>query len=280
MFVWTDYAKLSGAIGQPGGSTDRRRPGLYFTRVSSAMLVYSSWLSLLLLLRGKSARARAHSRVLTRARASERLRYDRPQSRFTRASFWGNVIPPDDNVISPGYITPFFSPTRCSVKRRRFGRIDLDTGEILDEIVAYVTKRGPGQNGFGERWFAMAQSAAMLFATSNLGLGEFRVMLALFATLDFDNMLLVNQSDIAKLLGMKRQNVQRAIKRLIEMNALLEGPKVGINRSYQLNPNFGWKGSAKRHVDALDEYRKKRMKAARISGVLEGGEKKEQENIK
>lgn len=161
------------------------------------------------------------------------------------------------------------------MKRRRFGRIDLDTGEIFDEIIAYVTKRRQAKNGFGERWFAMAQSAAMLFATSNLGLGEFRVMLALFAKLDFDNMLLLNQSEIAKLLKMKRQNVQRAIKRLIEMDALIEGPKVGINCSYQLNPYFGWKGSAKGHIEALDTHRKKRMKEARITGVLEGGEKEE-----
>ena len=32
--------------------------------------------------------------------------------------------------------------------------------------------------------------------------------------------------------------------------------KIGISRSYRLNPNFGWKGSAKGHREALHEHLK------------------------
>jgi hypothetical protein len=41
--------------------------------------------------------------------------------------------------------------------------------------------------------------------------------------------------------------------------------------SLKLNPEYGWKGSAKNHVVALDQLRKDRMKAAKISGVVQGG---------
>ena len=50
---------------------------------------------------------------------------------------------------------------------------------------------------------------------------------------------------------MHRQHVQRSIKRLIQLGIILEGVKIGISRSYRLNPSFGWKGSAKGHREAF-----------------------------
>ena len=35
---------------------------------------------------------------------------------------------------------------------------------------------------------------------------------------------------------MQRQNVQRSIKRLMALGVLLEGPKIGISRSYEAQP--------------------------------------------
>ena len=40
---------------------------------------------------------------------------------------------------------------------------------------------------------------------------------------------------------MHRQHVQRSIKRLIQLGIILEGVKIGISRSYRLNPSFGGK---------------------------------------
>ena len=51
---------------------------------------------------------------------------------------------------------------------------------------------------------------------------------------------------------MNRHNVNRSIKKLIELGVILEGVKIGISRSYRLNPNFGWKG----HREALHEHLK------------------------
>jgi hypothetical protein len=39
--------------------------------------------------------------------------------------------------------------------------------------------------------------------------------------------------------------------------------------TYRLNPNFGWKGSAKNHLKAIDSGLKERMKASNMS-VVEG----------
>lgn len=111
----------------------------------------------------------------------------------------------------------------------------------------------------------------ILAQDKSLGADDFRVFFGLIAHIDYENLLVLNQADLARDLSMQRQNVQRSIKRLIGTGAILEGPKIGVSRSYRFNPQFGWKGSAKNHVTALDEVRQQRMKAAGITGIVAGG---------
>ena len=77
-----------------------------------------------------------------------------------------------------------------------------------------------------------------------------KVMWAMLARLDYENLIQVNQAEVSEQVGMNRHNVNRSIKKLIELGVILEGVKIGISRSYRLNPNFGWKGSAKGHREA------------------------------
>ena len=79
---------------------------------------------------------------------------------------------------------------------------------------------------------------------------------AMLARLDYENLIQVNQAEVAEQVGMNRHNVNRSIKKLIELGVVLEGVKIGVSRSYRLNPNFGWKGSAKGHREALHEHLK------------------------
>ena len=73
---------------------------------------------------------------------------------------------------------------------------------------------------------------------------------------NYENLIKVNQAEVSEQVGMNRHNVNRSIKKLIELGVILEGVKIGISRSYRLNPNFGWKGSAKGHREALHEHLK------------------------
>lgn len=154
--------------------------------------------------------------------------------------------------------------------QRRLGQVDMSTGEVLEDgFVAYVVPKR--RNGFGiGGWFSMATQAAKALKQVTR-VEDFRVLMALLERLDFENLITANQADIARELEMDRSQVNRAIKRLVEMGALLEGPRVGISRSYRLSPNFGWKGSARNHVIALDQERKRRMAAAGITGIVQGG---------
>ena len=102
----------------------------------------------------------------------------------------------------------------------------------------------------------MAQNGAEILAQSDLGANDFKVLMKLLSVLDYENLIQVSQADIARELDMHRQHVQRSIKRLIQLGIILEGVKIGISRSYRLNPSFGWKGSAKGHREVLHEHLK------------------------
>lgn len=148
------------------------------------------------------------------------------------------------------------------MEQKRMMQVDPTTGEVLrDGYVAVLFPKR--QNGFQNGgWFAMAQDALEVL-TSLKRVEDFRVLMALLQRLDFNNLIQVSQADLARQLEMDRSQVNRAIKRLIELKAVLPGPRIGMLMSYRLNPSFGWKGSAKSHNEALRE----RMKAARVRVV-------------
>ena len=137
---------------------------------------------------------------------------------------------------------------------RHMQQIDHQTGEVVEGFVAYVVPKR--KNGFQKGWMAMAQEAMMMLAQSNLTGNDMKVMWAMLARLDYENLIQVNQAEVAEQVGMNRHHVNRSIKKLIELGVVLEGVKIGISRSYRLNPNFGWKGSAKGHREALHEHLK------------------------
>ena len=137
---------------------------------------------------------------------------------------------------------------------RHMQQIDQQTGEVVEGFVAYVVPKR--KNGFQKGWMAMAQDAMMMLAQSNLTGNDMKVMWAMLARLDYENLIQVNQAEVAEEIGMNRHHVNRSIKKLIELGVVLEGVKIGISRSYRLNPNFGWKGSAKGHREALHEHLK------------------------
>jgi hypothetical protein len=169
--------------------------------------------------------------------------------------------------------------------QKRLTQVDADTGEVMDDgFVAYVVPKR--QNGFGGRWMAMSQDGMVWLSRGVLGQlaterklsgQDLGVFLCLLGHLDYENHILTPQSEMADKVGMHRSNFSRAISRLVEIGIVEKGPKIGRMVSLKLNPEYGWKGSAKNHVVALDQIRKDRMKAARIDGVVKGGKPEQPE---
>lgn len=157
---------------------------------------------------------------------------------------------------------------------KRFIQIDAETGELEQGFVAYIAPKR--KNGFSkEGWVAMAQGMAMVnLAKSPRMDGEsLRVFLILCSHLEYENFILTPQTEMAEKIGMSKTNFSRALKKLLEEGVVEKGPKIGRMVSLKLNPEYGWKGSAKGHQHALKDRStalQDRMKAAGMS-VVEGG---------
>ena len=101
---------------------------------------------------------------------------------------------------------------------RHMQQIDHQTGEVVEGFVAYVVPKR--KNGFQKGWMAMAQEAMMMLAQSNLTGNDMKVMWAMLARLDYENLIQVNQAEVSEQVGMNRHNVNRSIKKLIELGVL------------------------------------------------------------
>lgn len=67
-------------------------------------------------------------------------------------------------------------------------------------------------------------------------LADYRVLFALKLDLVEGQFQPISQSDLAARVGMKRSNLNRALKRLTAGGKIVAGPRVGIHRSYRLPP--------------------------------------------
>lgn len=139
-----------------------------------------------------------------------------------------------------------------SMAQKRMGQVDLDTGEVIEEgFIAYVAPKR--QNAFGS-WMAMAQNMMEEVALSGLTGNDYNVLMLMLSRLDYENLLVINQAELAAKLGITRSNFSRSLRRLIDEAIILKGPRIGVSRSFRLNPTFGWKGTASNHKKAVKSH--------------------------
>ena len=97
------------------------------------------------------------------------------------------------------------------------------------------------------------QDAFAELAAKRLGSEAKDVFLLILARVDYDNRITIPQAEIARQLGMKRQNVSRAVKTLVKAEVLQAFEPDGKYRPVlKLNDKYAWKGKLKN----LSERRK------------------------
>jgi hypothetical protein len=132
----------------------------------------------------------------------------------------------------------------------------LKTGELLDGVNVWVGRKIVSP--YGSQWMQVNQEAlAEIAADKDLGAEAWRVFAYLNSRLDFENLIVVQQTEIAAALTMKRPSVNRAVKLLADKQIILRGPKIGNVGSFRLNPHYGWKGK----VQNLTKARQERLRA-------------------
>ena len=111
----------------------------------------------------------------------------------------------------------------------------------------------------GTGWIALYQDMISVIADWNLPNEQYRVFLKLLGKVDFDNYFTVSQKELSQELNMKQPSVARAIKALCDLNVIIEGPRVGLNKTYRFNPYIAHKGSnAKKTIENFNEALKRK----------------------
>jgi DNA-binding MarR family transcriptional regulator len=138
--------------------------------------------------------------------------------------------------------------------QKHLSLIDLDTGELVGGGVPVwfgVKCKSPYEEG----WVAMNQNFLKEFAARKDVTGEvFRVFLYLDARLSFRNLIQIPQTEIAEDLGMRKQHVNRAIRKLEQLGIILRDPNAKHISAWRLNPNAGWKGKVKKLRPAIEQH--------------------------
>jgi len=157
-------------------------------------------------------------------------------------------------------------------KKLKVGNYDISSGELLEGvIVLYGIKNNPYGNG----WLMTSQEALKLIAKDRGITGEtFRVFLYMLSVLDFENWIYISQKEIGEYLELKKCNVSRSVKTLVEKEIILKNEKLGKSYTFRLNPYFGWKGKVK----SLEEYRDEKEKE-RIENLKNKVNKKRNKKI-
>jgi hypothetical protein len=153
--------------------------------------------------------------------------------------------------------------------------VDLNTGDVKDGVFIYCPKKQHSSFSRGG-FMVLSQERSDMLANSDLEKTDFRVLLKLIGILDMDNLIAINQSEIAANMGLQKQHFSRSIKKLLAEGILIEGAKLGQHKSYRLNAYYGWKGSTENHNAALEADPiplSDRMKQSGIESVIDGGKK-------
>lgn len=126
--------------------------------------------------------------------------------------------------------------------------VDMETGEVLDDGVTIHVPRKQRITGF----FMANQNGFAELARKDLKAEAYRVLLFLMSYMDYENAVPVFQKDIAEALGMKKQNVSRAIQSLRAARVF----ESEAHHVVYLASELGWKGKVQNlHKHNADAFR-------------------------
>ena len=113
-------------------------------------------------------------------------------------------------------------------------------------ITAYFTP--PHKHKYNAKWLLLWQDETgasiveQAMMEKPLTQTEYRVRDWIIGTIGIGNYVLVNHAECGRALRIARPHVSSAIKRLIELQILIQGPKSGRSNTYMVNPSFCFAG--------------------------------------
>jgi len=124
--------------------------------------------------------------------------------------------------------------SKKAIANARVGLFDKETGDVIDEGSLIYVPQKVRIKGF----FMGMQDGFEYLAKSKLKSEALNVLLLLISRMDYENIIRVSQKEIGDVLGMKKQNVSRAMKTLRVAGVIDPGEFHAVH----LSPDIGWKG--------------------------------------
>lgn len=138
---------------------------------------------------------------------------------------------------------------------------DTKTGKNIVPAITLIRQKWKGQSffiGFQAGFIEIAKMKINAAKKKMVGAEAKNVFLFLLGRIEYENKVAVSQIEIARELEMKKQNVSRAIKALIEEGVLeVEDPLRKRRLRMKLSDKYAWKGK----LNTLREEQKRRKKA-------------------
>ena len=156
-----------------------------------------------------------------------------------------------------------------SKKYRDLIATDKVTGEVLDRFPVYCPKKA--HSFFSNVGFSIVSHSALeMLSESDLDGVTLKVLLRLISTMGMENLIAINQSELANMMGLRKSHFSRSMKVLVEREIILENQeKIGRSKTYRLNPNYAWRGNTTSHIEALENYEDNRVRSTEVSKVVE-----------
>lgn len=137
---------------------------------------------------------------------------------------------------------------------RRLVQVDAETGEVIPGTpTLFAAKK---RNGFGREFIQMSQLALIELGKEggNIGNEALRVLLGLAGHCDFENSITISQSGLARKIGMTKQAVNRAVKKLVKFGFIEETKTETQARAFKLSPRIAWKGNGQAHILSIADH--------------------------
>jgi uncharacterized small protein (DUF1192 family) len=126
---------------------------------------------------------------------------------------------------------------------------DKETGDVIADFGARPPKRCTLKN-----FTMLFHEASEKLARNEKLTGEtLRVFLFAISYIDYEHRISLTQAEIARELGLKQPNVNRAFRLLAQEGIFQEVDKFGTNKIYRLAPEYGNKGKARNYQEKLQQ---------------------------
>lgn len=138
--------------------------------------------------------------------------------------------------------------------------VNVETGEVIHVLLSMTRRQ------YREAFAMVFLDSIEYVAKSDLQGRVVKVWLYLISKMGYENEVRICITQAAKELGMKRENMSRAISELVKAGLLSRKERIGNSWIYVLNPRVAFRGRARSRDELIEKLEKRRKMKALAGG--------------